>query len=52
MRDDDLRLVLLAAMAFLHWRDVGDFPELMSNAIDGDALAEAIDRLSGEEDAQ
>lgn len=43
---NDLRLVLLAATAFLSWRDTGDFPALMSEVIDGDALAEAIDRLT------
>lgn len=44
--ESDLRLVLLAATAFLSWRDTGDFPVLMSEAIDGDALAEAIDHLT------
>ena len=45
--DNDHRIVLLAAMAFLHWRDTDEFPDLMSDAIDGAELAAAIDRLSG-----
>lgn len=43
--DPDVNLVCLAATAFLHWRDLDDFPEMMSAAIDGDELAKAIDRL-------
>lgn len=45
-KSPDEQLVLLAALAFLHWRDTGNFPELMSKQIDGQKLAEALDRLS------
>jgi hypothetical protein len=43
----DMRLVCLAAQAFLSWHDTGELPQLLADAIDGDDLAAALDRLSG-----
>lgn len=41
------RLVLLAAMAFLHWRDHYEYPKMLGDSIDSEELAQAIDKLSG-----
>jgi hypothetical protein len=43
----DLRLVLLAATAWLHEHDMGAHADLMDAEIDKDELAQAIDRLAG-----
>ncbi len=42
----DLRLVLLAALAWLHEHDTKHHAESLDAEIDPDELAKAIDRLS------
>lgn len=51
-RNTGRRLVALAALAFLTWRDTGSFPELMASSIDGDALARALDEFAGVADLE
>ena len=45
---DDLRIVLLAAMAWLHEHDFEGHTELIDAAIDKNRLVEAIERLTEE----